>query len=118
MTTWSLSALSVAVKTQGRYGEALAITRRTVALAFDPLNYEARLRHPHFFLAMALADSDRLQEAKDAYARAISESEELGSGWLLPGMLMLAGECRFLTGDWDDAAAEFESGLLLAAQHG
>jgi DNA-binding CsgD family transcriptional regulator/tetratricopeptide (TPR) repeat protein len=118
MTVWSLSALTPAVKTQGRYGEALAITRRAVALAFDPLNDEARLRHPHFFLAMALADSDRFKEAKDAYARVISESEELGSGWLLPDMLMLAGECRFLTGDWDDAAAEFEPGLLLAAQHG
>ena len=67
---------------------------------------------------MALADADRLDEAKDAYAQALEESEELGSAWLLPDMLMLSGELRFLAGDWDDAAAELEPGLLLAAQHG
>ena len=110
--------MSPAVKTQGRYGEALALTRRAVHLAFDPRNDEARLRFPHFFLGMTLADADRLEEAKDAYVRAIEESEELGSAWLLPDMLMLVGELRFLVGDWDDAAAELESGLLLAAKHG
>jgi DNA-binding CsgD family transcriptional regulator len=118
MTVWSLSALSVAVKTQGRYGEALTLTHRAVALAFEPHNDEARLRYPHFFLGMTLADADQLDEARDAYARALEESEELGSAWLLPDMLMLSGELRFLTGDWDDAAAELEPGLLLAAKHG
>ena len=67
---------------------------------------------------MALADADRLDEAKDAYAQALEESEELGSAWLRPDMLMLSGELRFLAGDWDDATAELEPGLLLAAQHG
>jgi len=118
MTVWSLSALSAAVKTQGRYGEAHLLTQRAVALAFDPRNDESRLWYPHFFLGMTLADADRLDEAKDAYARALEEAEELGSAWLLPDMLMLAGELRFLVGDWDDATAELEPGLLLAAKHG
>jgi len=118
MTVWGLAALSVAVKTQGRYGEALLLAQRAVTLAFDPRDDEARHRFPHFFLGMALADADRLDEAKDAYARALEESEELGSAWLRPDMLMLSGELRFLAGDWDDAAAELEPGLLLAAQHG
>jgi DNA-binding CsgD family transcriptional regulator len=118
MTVWGLAALSVAVKTQGRYEEAILLTQRAVALAFDPRNDEARHRFPHFFLGMALADADRLEEAKDAYAQALEESEELGSAWLLPDMLMLSGELRFLAGDWDDADAELEPGLLLAAQHG
>jgi DNA-binding CsgD family transcriptional regulator len=118
MTVWSMAAFSVAVKTQGRYSEALLTTHRAVTLAFDPRNDEARHRYPHFFLGMALADADRLDEAKNAYAQALEESEELGSAWLLPDMLMLSGELRFLAGDWDDAAAELEPGLLLAAQHG
>ena len=117
MTVWSLAALSVAVKTQGRYGEALLLTHRAVTLAFDPRNDEARHRYPHFFLGMALADADRFDEAKDAYAQAVEESEELGSAWLLPDMLMLSGELRFLAGEWEDAAAELKPGLLLAAQH-
>jgi DNA-binding CsgD family transcriptional regulator/tetratricopeptide (TPR) repeat protein len=118
MIVWSLSALSVAVKTQGRYAEALALTRRAVGLAFDPPEDEARLRHPLFFLGMALADADCFPEAKEAYGHAISESEELGSAWLLPDMLMLSGELCFLSGDWDDAAAELEAGLDLAARQG
>ena len=118
MTVWGLAASSVAVKTQGRYSEALGLAHRAVTLAFDPRNDEARHRYPHLFLGMALADSDRLDEAKGAYARALEEAQELGSVWLLPDMLMLAGELRFLAGDWEDAAAELEPGLLLAAQHG
>jgi DNA-binding CsgD family transcriptional regulator/tetratricopeptide (TPR) repeat protein len=118
MMVWSLAALSVPVKTQGRYGEALGLTRRAVALAFDPADSEARLRHPHFFLAMALSDSDVFDEARLAYLRAISESEQLGSAWLLPDMLLLSAESRFLVGEWDDAAVELESGMDLAHRHG
>ena len=72
MTVWSLCAGSLAVKTQGRYGEALSMTRRAVDAAFEPIDYEARLRHPHFFLGMALADSDRFDEARVAYGHAIA----------------------------------------------
>lgn len=118
MTAWSLCAGSVPVKTQGRYGEALSMARRAVTLAFEPVDHEARLRHPHFFLGMALADSDQLEEARQAYARAIGDAEELGSGWLLPDMLSHAAETRFLMGDWDDAWTELEAGVRLAEQHG
>lgn len=118
MTVWSMAALSVAVKAQGRYSEALALARRAVALTFDPVDSEARLRHPHFFLAMALCDSDLVDEARLAYVRAIEESQELGSAWLLPDMLLLSAELRFLVGEWDDATAELEAGLQVAQQHG
>ena len=118
MTVWSLGALSVAVKTQGRYYEALTLARRGVALTFDPVDSEARLRHPHFFLAMALCDSDLVDEARVAYVRAVEESQKLGSAWLLPDMLLLSAELRFLVGEWDDATAELEAGLQVAQQHG
>ncbi|MEY2476984.1 MAG: hypothetical protein QOG87_2299 [Actinomycetota bacterium] len=118
MTAWSLSAMSLSVKTQGRYSDALALTRRAVALTFDPIDNGARLRHPHFFLAMVLADADRTHEASDAYARAIQEAEELGTGWLLPDMLHLAAELRFLVGEWSDADTELEAALQLAQAHG
>jgi DNA-binding CsgD family transcriptional regulator len=118
MTVWSLTAMSVAVKTQGRYAEALELTQRAVALAFDPLDNDARLRHPHFFHAMALSDSDLIEEARGAYRIAIREYEELGSSWLLPDTLLLSAELRFLVGEWDDAATELQSGLHLAREHG
>jgi DNA-binding CsgD family transcriptional regulator/tetratricopeptide (TPR) repeat protein len=118
MTVWSLAALSVPVRMQGRYADALALTRRAVTLAFDPVDNGARLRHPHFFLAMVLADADRTDEARAAYGRAIEEAEELGTGWLLPDMLLLAAELRFLVGEWSDADVELEAGLQLAQAHG
>jgi DNA-binding CsgD family transcriptional regulator len=118
ITVWALNAVSVPVKAQGRYGEALALTRRAVHLTFDPVDPEARLRHPHFFLAMALCDADLMDESRLAYARAIEESQRLASTWLLPDMLLLAAEHRFLVGEWDDAATEFEAGLDLAERHG
>jgi hypothetical protein len=59
MTVWSLTTLSFTVKTQGRYREAVDLTRRAVSLAVEPPDEQARLRHPHFFLGMALCDADR-----------------------------------------------------------
>ena len=118
MTVWSLCAASVPVKVQGRYGEALSLARRAVALAFEPVVPEARLRHPHFFLGFALADADQFTEAKLAYARAIDDADELGAGWLLPDMLALSAEVSFLTGDWDDAWTELETAMHLGEQHG
>lgn len=118
MTVWSLSALSVAVKTQGRYGEALSMTRRAVASAFEAADDGARLRHPHFFLGMALADCDRTDDAYVAFERAIVECEELGSAWLLPDTLLQAAQLRFATGQWDDAGVELEAGIRLAEDRG
>lgn len=118
MAVWSLCALSVAVKNQGRFAEAVAMAEQAVSRAFDPIHAGARLRHPHFFLAMALADSDRVDEAREAYRRAIEEAEALGTGWLLPDILQLSGEAHLLVGEWDDAAAELEAGVALGHRHG
>ena len=118
MTVWSLSALSVAVKTQGRCGEALSMTRRAVASAFEAPDNGARLRHPYFFLGMALADCDLVDDARRAFERAIVECETLGSVWLLPDTLLQAAQLRFVTAAWDDATAELEAGLRLAEDRG
>ncbi len=118
MTVWSLSALSVAVKTQGRYGEALSMNRRAVASVLETADEGARLRHPYFFLGMALADCDLVDDAHVAFERAIGECEALGSAWLLPDTLLQAAQLRFATGEWDDAAVELEAGLRLAEDRG
>jgi DNA-binding CsgD family transcriptional regulator/tetratricopeptide (TPR) repeat protein len=118
MICWGLCALTVAVKTQGRYAEAVSIARRAAALADDPVNADARRRHPHFFLGMALVDSDAFDDARLAYARSIDDAEEAGAGLLLPEMLLQSAELRFLAGEWDDAVVELQAGLDLAARHG
>jgi DNA-binding CsgD family transcriptional regulator len=118
MTVWSLCAASVSTKTQGRYVDAVSLATRASQLAFEPLDLGARLRNPYFFAGMALADSDRFEEARIAYGRAIDEASELGTAWLLPDMLSLAGELRFVCGEWDDAGTELEAATRLAERHG
>jgi DNA-binding CsgD family transcriptional regulator len=118
MAVWSLCARSVPVGLQGRHAEAVELGHEVVRRAFEPVSPAARLRHPHFFLAFALAGADRLDEARAVFARAIQESEELGTAWLLPDMLLLSAEVQLLVGAWDDAEAELEAGLELARAHG
>ena len=118
MTVWSLGTLSLPVKTQGRYAEALMLSRRAVDLAFQPPDDAARLRHPWFFQAMALSDADLLDDARVAFRRTIDECSTLGSSWILPDALLLAAELRFVLGEWDDAWSELESGLQVANERG
>jgi DNA-binding CsgD family transcriptional regulator len=118
MTVWSLTTLSVAVKAQGRYSEALQLASRALRLAFEPPDREARLRHPHFFLGLALCDADRMDDAAVAYRKAVQECEELGSAWILPDTRLMSAELRFLLGDWEVGVPELEAGLDAAADHG
>lgn len=118
MTVWALTTLSVALKSQGRYGEALSLTRRAVGLAFEPPDLEARQRHPLFFLGLTLSDADLAADARVAFDRAVDECEALGSSWLLPDTILMSAEARLLAGEWDDASAELEAGLDMALRRG
>lgn len=117
-TVWSLTTLSFAVKTQGRYAEAVELTERAARAAVDGPDKQGRLRHPHFFLGMALCDADRMAEARDTYRKGVRECADLGSSWILPDIQQLTGELHFLTGEWDDALAEIEAGLGAARNQG
>jgi DNA-binding CsgD family transcriptional regulator len=117
-TVWSLTTMSIPVKSQGRYAEALDLTARAVALAFEPPNSDARLRHPQFFRGLVLSDSDRPADARVAFDKALDECDVLQSAWLLPDTILMSAEARFLAGAWDDAAAEIEAGLAMANERG
>lgn len=117
-TVWSLTTLSFAVKTQGRYVEAVELARDAVRIADAAHDEQGHLRHPHFFLGMALTDADDVAEGRKAYRRAVRACAELGSTWILPDVQQLSGELHLLVGEWDDAQAELEAGLAAAAQRG
>ena len=110
--------MSAAVRWRGRYTEAVELTRRAVQLASDPHQPQARLRHPRFFLGMALCDCDLFGEAAATFAEALEEYEELGSVWLLSDTLAFQATVSFITGDWDDAGPGLEAGLLLGEEQG
>jgi DNA-binding CsgD family transcriptional regulator len=118
MIVWSLVTLSAAVKSQGRYAEAVDAARRAVREASDPASPEARLRHPLFFLGMTLCDSDRFDEAQESYARALAEYDDLGSVWLLSDTILHSAIASFISGRWDEAEAGFETGSRVAEDQG
>ena len=118
MICWSLTTLAVAVKTQGRFQEAIDCTTRVV-----PRHSRLRTsRHVcaarYFMHGMILCDADRLDEAAAAFRRAAEESERLESWWLLPDIQLMASEVRLLQGDWDEATATLEGGIEFAGEHG
>jgi DNA-binding CsgD family transcriptional regulator len=123
MTVWTLTALLVAVGRQGRYGEALAHARRAAALAADSRDTRSRPLQPKFFLGLALADCDLIDEARAAYREALDD--EFGSGWWLSETLMADAQASFVIGEWEDAvpaliaggqAAQEKGNLLLVSQ--
>jgi ATP/maltotriose-dependent transcriptional regulator MalT len=118
MTVWSLTTMAVAVKTQGRYEEELALTGRAVQLAFDSPDDSARMRHPNFIHGMVLCDCDRMDDAALAFGTAAAESSELESVWIVPDLQLVAAERRFLLGDWEEAEPQFEGGVVAARERG
>jgi DNA-binding CsgD family transcriptional regulator len=123
MTVWALTALLVAVGRQGRFGEALAHARRAAALAADWRDTRSLPLQPKFFLGLALADCDLVDEARAAYREALDD--EFGSGWWLSETLMADAQASFVIGEWEDAvpgliaggqAAQEKGNLLLVSQ--
>jgi DNA-binding CsgD family transcriptional regulator/tetratricopeptide (TPR) repeat protein len=116
MTVWALTALLVAVGRQGRYGEALAHARRAATLAADLHDTGSLPLQPKFFLGLALADCDLIEEARAAYREALND--EFGSGWWLSETLMADSQASFVTGEWDDAVPGLISGAQAAQEKG
>jgi hypothetical protein len=98
MIVWSMTTMAVAVKPQGRYEEALDLTRTAVRLAFDGANDSARMRHPNFIHGMVLCDCDLMDDATVAFRKAATESVELESAWIVPDLHLVVAELRFLLG--------------------
>jgi DNA-binding CsgD family transcriptional regulator/tetratricopeptide (TPR) repeat protein len=115
MIVWSLTTLAKAVSRQGRYAEALGLTGRAVDLATEPA---ARLRHPRYFHAMALADADRFAEATAAYHAVLDEYEQLASPRFLGDTMVMAATAQFLIGDLDAARDGLIEGLRTAESQG
>jgi DNA-binding CsgD family transcriptional regulator len=118
MRVWNRVALWAAISRQGRFGEGLSVVEEAVQIARESTRPESRLRHPNFFLGMALSDVDRLADAGAAFDAALREYEELGSTFTLPDTFIFGGIVRFAAGDWASAASGLDEGVRIAADMG
>jgi tetratricopeptide (TPR) repeat protein len=116
MTVWASTALLVAVGRQGRYGEALAHARRAAAMAAGPRDTRSLPLQPRFFLGLALADCDLIDEARAAFRAALED--EFGAAWWLSDTLMADAQAAFVIGEWDDALPGLVAGGQAAQEKG
>jgi DNA-binding CsgD family transcriptional regulator len=70
------------------------------------------------FRAMCVLELGRLEDSAGSIARGRRWAERFGLAWNLPGYHYLDGQRLFLSGEWDDALSEFETGLALDAEVG
>jgi DNA-binding CsgD family transcriptional regulator len=118
MRVWTRVALWAAISRQGRFEEGLSVVEEAMDIARESTRPETRLRHPSFFLGMALSDVDRLADAGSAFDAALREYEELGSTFTLPDTFIFGALAHFAAGDWASAASGLDEGIRIAADMG
>ena len=97
---------------------ALAETSAAVAVATASDDPETSRRPPQLFFGSMLLDCDRFAEGFEQLDLARRISERLGALWDVPLHHLLIARGRLFAGDLDDAVAEAETSLVLAAEHG
>ena len=118
-------AISIAMSTvarisesRGHLREALEIAEKAVRLADES---PGRLGH-RFPVCVTrgriLIELDQPQQARSVLGDGMRICEELGIRWALATHQVYLAYGRFLAGEWDDAIAELEASLTLAAEIG
>jgi DNA-binding CsgD family transcriptional regulator/tetratricopeptide (TPR) repeat protein len=114
----SMSTLATVRHFRGHFAEAAELAHQAVRLADRSQGLAAHRFNVQFYLGVFLLDLDRLEEAREAPQRGRLLSEELGAKWSLPIYQWASALARFVSGNWDDAAAECEACVELATDVG
>ena len=109
--------LSDAARVRGNLHEALAYAENAFERAGGRAG--ARLHWPaEIFLAMALQQLDRFDEAHEALEKGRRADERVGNVSYLPVYHYESATLLFSAGQWDDAVAQAQAGLALADEVG
>lgn len=117
-TSVALTTMATAINFGGRFGDAVQVQDRAIAVADVSAGQSAHRFPLNFFQAMFLVEVDDLDSARRALARGRQVSEEIGARWNLPLYAWASAWTRFVSGAWDDALAECEASLALADELG
>jgi DNA-binding NarL/FixJ family response regulator len=112
------SSLAVVAHFEARYRDSVEMARRAVELAERSGRQESGLRPTSLWLGLALADVDEFEEALAVLEAGRQRSEDAGTHWQLPLYDDGIATVHFYSGDWDDAVAEIETCIALAAETG
>jgi DNA-binding CsgD family transcriptional regulator/tetratricopeptide (TPR) repeat protein len=114
----AMAALAIVEELRANLDRGLEIIDRAVRLADRSPQHWGHRNPLHLARGSILMGLDRLQDARSTLQTGRRISEELGVRWRLPFYQAVLGMERFLAGEWDDALAEFEEALELAAETG
>lgn len=109
---FGLGHLSVLADRRGAFSEGLELARQALAVGLEAS--EARRRHPHMALGMALVAADRLTDAVEALRAGQRLGEREGTAWDLPLYHSMIALPMAMLGEWDDAIAEAQAGISLS----
>ena len=117
-TSIAMTTLARVSESRGQFGRALQIIDDAVRLADESPD-----RRGHRYPVNAARGHILIELGRPAEGRAALEagrriSEELGVRWPLASYETYLGLERFVSGEWDDAVAELEASLELAAEIG
>ncbi|WP_205751752.1 helix-turn-helix transcriptional regulator [Cryptosporangium phraense] len=116
-SVFGLCARSLVAQARGDLGGALRHAEVATALA-DEVGGEALQRHPRIWLAAALTELDRLDEAAREIERGRDESDRLGTGWSAPLWHYYGAAVLLARGELEDAVAEANAGVAVAERLG
>jgi DNA-binding CsgD family transcriptional regulator len=99
-----------------RWHDALEKSRRVLELAgrVDELHWHA---YASYRAAYALVNTGRMEEANEQVQDNLAAAERLRDRGLLADALYVKALIALLRGDWDEARAQSDRGLALAASH-
>jgi DNA-binding CsgD family transcriptional regulator len=113
-----MATLALATSLHGDFAGALALAADAVRRADQSAGLQAHRYPVNLFLGGCLHDNDRLAEGQAALQRGRRISEQLGAKRDLPFYSWALAQGCLWAGEWDDALAECQACLELAAEYG
>jgi DNA-binding CsgD family transcriptional regulator len=110
------AGLAAVENMRGNFAEALRLGEEAISLARQSRSPEARRLQLTLMHAVMLMDLDQLEDAQHALRRGRFARERRGSRWNLASYHFVSAIGRFLSGEWDEAIAQFNSAMDFAEE--